>query len=165
MKEVKEIPEASTPGRIRKEGGGRKHQVDKDDTLRGDLEKMIDPLTRGDPESPLRWTSKSVRNLSEALKKSGHKTSHRMVAAMLHELGYSLQANRKAKEGESHPDRDQQFGYINDLAVSYIKARQPVISVDSKKKELVGDFKNNGKELCPKKNRNEFEFMILKTRR
>ena len=110
MKESKTESGIAKTGRIRKEGGGRKRRVETDDTLRGDLEKMIDPSTSGDPESPLRWTSKSVRKLSEALNHSGHKTSHRMVGELLHEMGYSLQANRKAKEGESNQDRDQQFG-------------------------------------------------------
>jgi transposase len=131
MKELQEDPEIRNSGRIRKEGGGRKRRVDTDPSLQGDLEQMIDPLTRGDPESPLRWTSKSVRKLSEALNQSGHHTSHRMVAEMLHELGYSLQGNRKAKEGESHPDRDQQFEYINKLVTGYIREKQPVISVQN----------------------------------
>lgn len=150
IQEIEEETEIVSTERIRKEGGGRKRRVATDITLIEDLEKLIDPVTRGDPESPLRWTCKSVRKLSDALIGLGHKTSHRMVAELLNEMGYSLQANRKTKEGDSHPDRDKQFEYINDSVIKYLKKRQPVISVDTKKKELVGDFKNNGKELCPK---------------
>ena len=140
----------SSPGRIRKEGGGRKRTVATDVTLKTDLEKLIEPVTRGDPESPLRWTCKSVRNLSDELNRMGHKTSHRMVAELLHEMDYSLQANRKTLEGESHPDRNAQFEFINQKVKDLQSMEQPVISVDTKKKELVGDFKNGGKELRPK---------------
>jgi transposase len=140
----------SSPGRIRKEGGGRKRTVATDVTLKTDLEKLIEPVTRGDPESPLRWTCKSVRNLSDELNRMGHKTSHRMVAELLHEMDYSLQANRKTLEGESHPDRNAQFEFINQKVKDLQSMAQPVISVDTKKKELVGDFKNGGKELRPK---------------
>ena len=139
-----------SPGRIRKEGGGRKRTVATDVTLKTDLEKLIEPVTRGDPESPLRWTCKSVRNLSDELNRMGHKTSHRMVAELLHEMDYSLQANRKTLEGESHPDRNAQFEFINQKVKDLQSMEQPVISVDTKKKELVGDFKNGGKELRPK---------------
>lgn len=137
-------------GRIRKEGGGRKRTVATDVTLKTDLEALIEPATRGDPESPLRWTCKSVRNLSDELNRMGHKTSHRMVAELLHEMEYSLQANRKTLEGESHSDRNAQFEFINQRVKELQSMRQPVISVDTKKKELVGDFKNGGKELRPK---------------
>jgi transposase len=140
----------SSPGRIRKEGGGRKRTVATDVTLKTDLEALIEPVTRGDPESPLRWTCKSVRNLSDELNRMGHKTSHRMVAELLHEMEYSLQANRKTLEGESHPDRNAQFEFINQRVKDLQSMEQPVISVDTKKKELVGDFKNGGKELRPK---------------
>ena len=139
-----------SPGRIRKEGGGRKRTVATDVTLKTDLEALIEPATRGDPESPLRWTCKSVRNLSDELNRMGHKTSHRMVAELLHEMDYSLQANRKTLEGESHPDRNAQFEFINQKVKDLQVMEQPVISVDTKKKELVGDFKNGGKELRPK---------------
>jgi len=139
-------------GRIRRQGGGRKRTVVTDTTLKNDLESLIEPVTRGDPESPLRWTCKSVRNLSDELNLMGHKTSHRMVAELLHEMDYSLQANRKTIEGESHPDRNDQFEFINGLVKEFQEMGQPVISVDTKKKELVGDFKNNGKELRPKGN-------------
>ncbi len=111
---------------------------------------MVDPDTRGDPESPLRWTCKSVRKLSEALNNQGHQTSRRLVADLLHEMDYSLQANRKTDEGKSHPDRDAQFNYINNLVKDYIAREQPVISVDAKKKESVGRYKNNGREWHPK---------------
>lgn len=134
------------PGRIRKPGGGRKRTVDVDPTLRSDLEKLLDPATRGDPETPLRWTCKSSRKLSAELNRQGHRTSHRMVAALLHELGYSLQGNRKTIEGASHPDRNAQFQYISRKVKGHLRTNDPVISVDTKKKELVGNFKNGGRE-------------------
>lgn len=149
--EYEEVKDKKLPlGRVRREGGGRKKRVETDVTLKSDLEALIDPVTRGDPESPLRWTCKSVRNLSDELNRTGHKTSHRMVAELLHEMGYSLQANRKTLEGESHPDRNAQFEFINQKAKEFQSIGQPVISVDTKKKELVGNFKNSGKELRPK---------------
>jgi len=137
-------------GRVRKPGGGRKRTVDKDPKLLVDLERLIEPTTRGDPESPLRWTCKSVRVLARELNRMGHKTSHRMVAELLHDLDYSLQANRKTIEGTSHPDRNRQFEYISRKAKEYLRSKDPVISVDTKKKELVGDFKNSGQEWRPK---------------
>ncbi len=136
--------------RIRRRGGGRKRTVDQDATLKRDLESLVEPVTRGDPESPLRWTCKSVRQLAAELKRMKHKTSHRMVAELLHEMDYSLQANSKTLEGASHPDRDAQFHYISRRSLEFQASNQPVISVDTKKKELVGDFKNNGRELRPK---------------
>lgn len=149
------IEELDNPGvfdsdRIRKEGAGRKRTVDTDPTLIQDLENLIEPVTRGDPESPLRWTCKSVRKLSQELNQMGHQTSHRMVAELLHEMGYSLQSNQKTIEGSDHPDRDKQFEFINQQSKAFIANEQPVISVDTKKKELVGNFKNQGKELRPK---------------
>ncbi len=144
--EEKKLP----PGRIRKAGGGRKRTAATDATLKSDLEMLIEPVTRGDPENPLRWTCKSVRNLSDELNRMGHKTSHRMVAELLHEMNYSLQSNRKTLEGESHPDRNAQFEFINQKVKDFQAIDQPVISVDTKKKEFVGDFKNAGKELRPK---------------
>jgi transposase len=149
IKELDEPPSVRV-GRVRRAGGGRKKTVDKDASLKTDLERLVDPVTRGDPESPLRWTCKSVRKLSEELRRLGHQTSHRMVAELLHELGYSLQANRKTLEGSSHADRDQQFQHINQQVTQLLTQRQPVISVDTKKKELVGDFKNVGAELRPR---------------
>jgi len=142
-------PQAAPAHRVRSPGGGRKRAVQTDRTLQADLERLIDPVTRGDPESPLRWTCKSVRKLAAELRRLGHATSHRMVAELLHELGYSLQANRKTLEGKSHPDRDAQFAYINAKVQDALAAGAPVISVDAKKKELVGDFKNPGREWHP----------------
>ena len=149
IKELEQEP-SETPTRVRRAGGGRKKTVDQDTTLQRDLERLVEPVTRGDPESPLRWTCKSVRKLSDELNRTGHQTSHRMVAELLHGLGYSLQANRKTLEGSSHEDRDAQFQHINEQVKQLLGRHQPVISVDTKKKELVGDFKNTGKELRPK---------------
>ena len=143
-------PSLADTKRVRKAGGGRKRTIDKDPTLLQDLEGLIEPTSRGDPESPLRWTSKSVRKLAQELNRMGHRVSHRLVADLLHELDYSLQANRKTKEGDSHPDRDAQFEHINAQVKAFQAASQPVISVDTKKKELVGDFKNGGREWQPK---------------
>lgn len=150
MVELKTAPKPSRGQRIRRKGAGRKRTVDQDATLKRDLEALVEPVTRGDPESPLRWTCKSVRQLASQLNKAGHRTSHRMVAELLHAIGYSLQANRKTLEGASHPDRDAQFHHISSKIREFQTAREPVISVDTKKKELVGDFKNNGRELRPK---------------
>lgn len=143
-------PAGSPPGRIRRPGGGRKKTVVSDLTLTVDLEKLLSPAVRGDPESPLRWTSKSVRHLAKELQRLGHRTSPRMVAKILHALDYSLQANRKTLEGSSHPDRNAQFEHINRQAQEYFATSDPVISVDTKKKELVGEFKNGGREWHPK---------------
>ena len=136
--------------RIRRKGAGRKRTVDKDPSLRQDLDRLVDPATRGDPESPLRWTCKSVRILAEELRREGHAVSHQTVAELLHEMDYSLQANQKKLEGSQHADRNQQFEYINGKAQRYLKQGEPVISVDTKKKELVGDFKNPGREWQPR---------------
>jgi transposase len=136
--------------RVRLPGGGRKKSADKDLSLVTDLEGLVEPTTRGDPESPLRWTCKSVRQLAQELSHKGHKASHQLVSELLHDIGYSLQGNRKTVEGTSHPDRDHQFGYINRRTRAFLHAGDPVISVDTKKKELVGNFKNGGKELRPK---------------
>jgi len=133
-------------GRLRQPGGGRKKMVVEDPSLLVDLERLVEPLTRGDPESPLRWTCKSVRKLAEELQREGHQTSYRLVARLLHGLGYSLQANRKTREGSSHPDRNAQFEHLNGKIQSFQRRGQPVISVDTKKKELIGDCKNNGRE-------------------
>jgi RHS repeat-associated protein len=115
-----------------------------------DLEALVEPTASGDPDSPLRWTSKSVRHLADALQAMGHAVSHRLVATLLHEGGYRLQANRKTREGPQHPDRDAQFRYITEQVRRFQRQRQPAISVDTKKKELVGDFKNPGREWRPK---------------
>jgi hypothetical protein len=138
------------PGRIRRPGGGRKKTLTKDPTLLADLEGLVEPTASGDPMSPLRWTSKSVRHLAEALQRMGHQVSRQLVAELLAEAGYSLQANRKTREGASHPDRDAQFRYINEQVRRLQSATQPVISVDTKKKELVGDFKNLGRQWRPR---------------
>jgi len=138
------------PGvRLRRAGGGRKQIVEKDAKLMADLESLVDPLTRGDPQSPLRWTCKSTRKLAAELEAKGHRVGERTVAKLLHELNYSLQANRKLREGTSHPDRNQQFEHINKQSKNFQERGQPVISVDTKKKELVGDFKNAGREWQP----------------
>ncbi len=136
-------------GRIRRKGGGRKSTVSKDLQLSEDLERLVEPVTRGDPESPLRWTSKSVRKLARELQRLGHQVSYELVSELLHGLGYSLQANRKTREGGEHPDRDGQFAHINAQAAAFLAAGEPVVSVDAKKKELVGDFKNAGREWHP----------------
>jgi hypothetical protein len=141
---------AERVGKVRRPGGGRKKTVAVDPTLLHDLERLVDPTTRGDPESPLRWTCKSVRKLATALKQKGHQTSHRMVAVLLQKLGYSLQGNRKTKEGAKHPDRDAQFHHIHRKVTEYLKRGDPVISVDTKKKELVGEYENAGREQQPK---------------
>ena len=138
------------PGRVRRPGGGRKRLVDQDPTLLEDLERLVDGDSRGDPEQPLRWTAKSVRTLADALAEQGHQVSFRTVARLLRGLGYRLQANAKTREGRQHPDRDAQFAHINQTVSAAIAAGQPVISVDTKKKELVGDFKNAGREWRPK---------------
>ena len=143
-------PLANSVKHIRKPGGGRKRTVATDATLLHDLEQLVDPVSRGDPESPLRWTCKSVRKLAEELNRQGHQVSHGLVAELLQELGFSLQANRKIREGATHPDRNAQFEHVNDEVEAYQSAGQPVISVDAKKKELVGDFTNGGRELRPK---------------
>lgn len=143
-------PDLPVKERIRKPGGGRKRTAVMDPTLCSDLESLIEPTTRGHPESSLRWTCKSVRKLAEELTAMGHSTSHRMVAELLQQMNYSLQANRKTLEGSSHPDRNAQFEYIHKRVQQFQGMQQPVISVDTKKKELVGNFKNNGKELRPK---------------
>jgi hypothetical protein len=141
---------AALPGRVRRPGGGRKNSLTKDPSLLTDLDALVEPTASGDPESPLRWTSKSVRMLAAHLKASGHEVSHQLVSELLASAGYSLQANRKTREGTEHPDRDKQFRYINRLVKEYQGDGQPVISVDTKKKELVGDFKNAGKQWRPK---------------
>ena len=148
--ELKTAPKPARGQRIRRKGAGRKRTVDQDVTLKRDLEALVEPVTRGHPETPLRWTCTSVRQLAAELQRMGHQTSHRMVAELLHQMDYSLQANRKTVEGSSHPDRDAQFQHISHKIREFQADHQPVISVDTKKKELVGDFKNSGRELRPK---------------
>ena len=142
--------ERLAPGRVRRPGGGRKPLTEVDLTLLEDLERLVDADSRGDPESLLRWTSKSVRHLAEGLRELGHQAHFTTVAQLLRGLGYSLQANVKTREGRQHPDRDAQFRHINVVAKRAVEQGQPVISVDTKKKELVGDFKNAGREWRPK---------------
>ena len=149
MEELQQ-PERVSVGRVRKAGGGRKTTLSQDPTLLQDLERLVEPVTRGDPESPLRWTSKSLRKLAAELQQLGHRVGRHLVADLLHTLQYSLQANSKTLEGGAHPDRDAQFAYLNQQAQTALDAGEPVISVDAKKKELVGDFKNGGRELRPK---------------
>jgi hypothetical protein len=138
-----------TTGRIRHVGGGRKTSREHDPTLVGDLEAMVDPDTRGDPMSPLRWTCKSTRQLAQALNQHGHTVSERLVRALLHEAGYRLQAPAKTVEGRHHPDRDAQFQYLNTPIKTFLAQGWPVVSVDAKKKALVGAFKNGGREGQP----------------
>jgi hypothetical protein len=144
-----EHPDAVVSPRLRKPGAGRQALTALDPDLLAALENLVEPLTRGDPKSPLRWTCKSTRTLAKELTGQGHPISDRTVAALLYEAGYSLQANRKTREGRQHPDRNAQFEYINAQARRLQKRGQPVIAVDTKKKELVGDFKNPGREWHP----------------
>jgi hypothetical protein len=136
--------------RVRRPGGGRKRLTVRDPTLKADLERLVEPTSRGEPDSPLRWTCKSTRELTAALRQQGHPVSHTVVAELLHRLDYSLQANRKVREGGSEPDRDAQFAHINAAVVRYQAEGQPVISVDAKKRELIGPFKNAGRDWRPK---------------
>jgi hypothetical protein len=135
--------------RIRAPGGGRKKLVDIDETLLADLDALVEPTSRGDPTSPLRWTCKSTTRLAEELARQGHQVSQRTVCDLLASLNYSLQSVRKTREGSHHPDRDAQFHHIAQMVKKYQRQRQPVISVDTKKKELIGDFKNAGREWQP----------------
>jgi hypothetical protein len=137
------------PGRVRRPGGGRKSAQVLEPGLEAALEQLIDPVTRGDPDSPLRWTCKSTRRLAAELGQQGYQASHTLVAQMLHQAGYSLQGNRKVREGTSHPDRNAQFEHINRRVQGQMNQGEPAISVDTKKKELVGDFKNGGREWHP----------------
>jgi hypothetical protein len=143
-------PDEPVAERIRRCGGGRKRLMETDPQLLEALEALVDPATRGHPESPLRWTCKSTTKLAEELTRQNHPVTDRTVAAMLKQAGYSLQANRKTREGNQHPDRNAQFEHINEQVITFHRQRQPVISVDTKKKELVGDFKNGGTEWQPK---------------
>jgi hypothetical protein len=135
--------------RIRRPGGGRRPLTESDPQLLATLESLLEPSTRGDPESMLRWTCKSTRRLADELTRMGHPVGRETVASLLHEAGYSLQADCKTREGSSHPDRDAQFHYIDRLVRGRLTKEQPAVSVDTKKKELVGDFKNNGREWHP----------------
>jgi hypothetical protein len=137
------------PDRIRRPGAGRPRLTDSDPKLRDDLSRLLEPATLGDPEAPLLWTSKSTRRLADALGALGHKISHDSVGRALEDMGYRLQGNRKTEDGDDHPDRDAQFEYINRCARRFQKRHQPVVSVDAKKRELVGNFRNPGREWRP----------------
>lgn len=152
-KELNTVIEPAGTARIRRAGGGRKKEIVKQEGLTNALELLMEPITRGHPESVLMWTCVSTRNLALLLKEKGYDVSYKIVGRLLSGMGYSLQANVKGFEASAqHPDRNEQFNYINTLATSYITEKQPVISVDTKKKELVGNYKNGGKEYRPKKN-------------
>ncbi len=151
LAELRDKMSGGPPGqRLRRPGGGRKKLTETDATLLSDLRGLVEPTTRGDPQAPLLWTSRSLRNLAEALQAMGHRIGHNVVADLLRQLNYSLQGNRKTREGSNTPDRDAQFNYINAQVAAALAAGEPAISVDTKKKELVGDFKNAGRELRPK---------------
>ena len=135
--------------RSRAPGGGRKRAQENDPGLVGALDQLVEPESRGDPMTPLRWTSKSLRTLAGALRSQGHQVSASLVGRLLHQAGYSLQANAKTLEGYQHPDRDTQFGHIHDTCAEFLAAGEPVLSVDCKTKELVGQFKNGGKAWRP----------------
>jgi len=143
-------PTAPRESRLRKPGGGRKRLTAVDPELTASLERLVDPMTRGDPQSPLRWTCKSTTQLAGELTRQGHPVSPRTVGRLLKAAGYSLQSNRKTKEGNTHPDRNAQFEYINATVIAFQEQGQPVISVDTKKKEIVGKFKNHGREWQPR---------------
>ena len=150
LRELAEGPEDDDAGgRLRGPGAGRKALAVHDSGLVAALETLVDPATRGDPTGPLRWTCSSAARLARELQDAGHRVSERSVNRLLHELGYSLQANRKTLEGNQHPDRDAQFIHINRRVRVFQRQRQPVVSVDTKKKELVGPFKNAGREWRP----------------
>jgi hypothetical protein len=150
MTELADNPAERSSDRVRAPGGGRKKSEIANPELVDALDGLIEPETRGDPESPLRWTTKSTRHLSEKLSEMGHPVSHSVVAKILHSLRYSLQGTHKKLEGSQHPDRDDQFRYINELAKEFLAAGDPVISVDTKKKELVGRYAQAGKEWHPR---------------
>lgn len=150
MREIERKKDSAVVNRVRKKGGGRKESIQKDKNLKSDICKLVESSTRGDPESPLLWCSKSTRKIADELNKEIKRISHTTVSSELIKIGYSLQSNKKIKEGSSHPDRDGQFQFINTKTKSFQQRHQPVISVDTKKKENIGNFKNNGKEYCHK---------------
>jgi hypothetical protein len=157
-------PETSVLERVRRVGAGRKPITETDPALLKALDALVDPVTRGHPESPLRWTCKSTRKLAKELQKQQHPVCARTVAALLIEEGYSLQANRKMTEGKQHPDRNAQFEYIQETVLAFLKKRQPIVSIDTKKTELVGEFKNGGQDGNRKGNRKRSRFTIFRTR-
>src|SRR3990172_8874841 len=149
MKEL-DYSELLAPDRVRRPGGGRKKATQLHPELGWALDRLVEPVSRGDPEPPLPWTCKSTRRLAMELKEEGYAVSHTLVASLLAEQGYSLQANRKTREGTNHPDRNAQFEHLHRKVQAQLEAGQPAISVDTKKKELVGNFKNGGREWRPK---------------
>jgi transposase len=149
LAELRDPTSDSASSRIRRKGAGRPRLSQQDPRLLRDLQVLLEPTTRGDPESPLLWTCKSTRNLADELARLGHSISHDTVGRLLEEMDYSLQANRKTREGKDHPDRDAQFDYINRKVRQFQRRGQPVVSVDTKKKELLGDFKQSGREWRP----------------
>ena len=162
MREIREKKELKN--RIRERGGGRKKETDKNPEIREELIRLVESSTRGDPQRPLIWESKGLRRLSSELKQKGYDVSHVLVEKLLHEMEYNLKSNRKTDEGKNHPDRNLQFEHINSRAIEFMKENQPVISVDTKKKELIGNFKNNGREWKPKGEYDEvnvYDFMQL----
>lgn len=164
LRQLDQPPQPLPTGRIRVPGGGRKRLAERDTALTTDLERLVEPTARGDPESPLRWTCKSTAKLARELSALGHRVSPRTVAMLLGELHYSLQANRKRHEGSRHPDRDAQFTHINEMVKAFQAAGEPVVSVDAKKKELVGNFKNAGREWRPEgrpEEVNVYDFLAL----
>ena len=148
LEELERVEELGA-GRVRRSGAGRPSVLERDPELEKDLDRLIDPVTRGDPESALRWTSKSGAKLAAALREMGHEVVDRTVLRILKAKGYSLQSNEKTREGAQHPDRDAQFQHINQTVAAAIASVQPAISIDSKKRELVGDFKAVGREFAP----------------
>ena len=147
--ELREPTTAAAPARVRRPGAGRPRLDQQDPRLLRDLQTLLEPVTRGDPQSPLLWTCKSTRNLAQELSRLGHRISHDTVGRLLEDLGYSLQGTRKTREGKGHPDRDAQFAYISRRVQLFQRRGQPVVSVDTKKKELLGDFKQSGREWHP----------------
>ena len=138
--------ETDTVSRVRRKGGGRKKLIDKFPGIVAEIENLIEPSVRGEPESPLRWTCKNLRLLEKELRARGYQISHQSVASILKELGFSLQANQKTLEGATHPDRDKQFSFINKRAKWFLERGYPMVSIDTKKKELIGNYKNGGKQ-------------------
>jgi len=158
IKGMRELDAPPLPtGRVRRAGGGRKRLEEIDTKLADSLDALLEPVSRGDPESPLRWTSRSTRSMALELTAVGHRISHETVAQLLRYFGYSLQATRKIEEGQQHPDRDAQFRFINEEVRRALKAKRPVISVDTKKKELVGNYENSGRQWRPAKDPHRVE--------
>ena len=151
MKELEEnLINTPLKSKNRKEGGGRKKEIQKNESLQKIIENIVNPYTIGDPIKPLRWTSKSLKKIAGILEEKEHKISHKPVGEILKNIGYSLQSNRKTDEGSTHVDRDAQFEFINKIATDFLASNDPVISVDCKKKEVLGNMKNSGSDWTPK---------------